>query len=99
MTLFPKEYAFADSKLAAACGLPTRHGGWGLLFCVDEHGLRYTAAGDADYLRVLLGIAPGTVPGTAGTKRVEELFGESVELPAETFPLRRPGWPDQWTRG
>lgn len=98
MALTAMEYAFADGALASAAGLPESASGWGLIFCEDERGLRYTLACDAGYLRLLLDIPPGTAPGTTGMKDLKELLGEdATELPREVFPLQRRGWPDQWT--
>lgn len=45
--LIPREFPFANGDLAEMAGLPACNGGWGLLLCEDERGLRYTVAGDA----------------------------------------------------
>ena len=67
------------------------------LFFVDDRDLRYTYAGDAEYVRLLLDIPLDATPGTTGSRDNASLFGgESVELTPESFPLRSRGWPDQW---
>ncbi len=91
--LIPREFACANGDLADMAGLPARNGGSGLLLCEDVRGLRYTVAGDAGYLRLLLNIPPDAVPGTIGDKNLRDLFGgEGAELPPETFP------PPNWLR-
>ncbi|BBY05441.1 hypothetical protein MNVI_07590 [Mycobacterium noviomagense] len=96
MVLYPKEFAFADNKLAKAMGLPPRDDDWGCLFCLDDRGLRYTVVGSGDFLRTLLDLPPGHDV----TKHPPSINLRSLgfdELPAEAFPLKRRGWPDQWT--
>jgi hypothetical protein len=77
--LTPKEWAIADEETADRLGLEGEHG---LLFCVDEHGERWTAACDPNFVRMLAD-APA------------ELRAD-LETPAETFPSKRVGWPDDW---
>src|SRR4051812_27434908 len=82
--LTPKEYAFADAKLAAAMGSPPR--AHGLLFCADENGQHWTAAStDVEYVEMLV---------NAGRNA-----RRSLEVPPEKFPLKRRGWPDEWPQG
>jgi hypothetical protein len=95
MTIFTRSFAFPDALRAQSINLPAREGGWGLLFCVDERDLRYTYAGDAGYLRTMLDIAPDAVPGQIGDLDESKLKG--LELPPETLPLRKRGWPETWS--
>jgi hypothetical protein len=97
MTLYPREFGFADGALAEAMGLPPPEDDWGLLFCVDDRDLRYTAAGSGDFLRTLLGLPPGhDVTKHPPSIQLSTLGIE--ELPPEAFPLKRRGWPDQWDK-
>jgi hypothetical protein len=58
--------------------------GWGTLLCEDEDGNHVTLlTTDIEYQRLLVE-APGAVLG-------------SLEVPADKYPLRRAGWPDEWT--
>jgi hypothetical protein len=95
MTLYPKEFAFANTTLAKAMGLPPRDDDWGVLLCVDDRDLRYTVVGSGDFLRTLLDLPPGHDV----TKHPPSIPLASLgidELPPGAFPLKRRGWPDQW---
>jgi hypothetical protein len=80
MELVPKQYAIVAPRTAEAMGLPS--GEHGLLCCVDESGERWTLIGDPDFVRKL-------------SRTPEHLLAE-LEVPAEAFPERRAGWPDDW---
>jgi hypothetical protein len=86
MTMTPREYAIADTpELVAALGRAPSPGGWGLLFCTNDDGTRWTlGTQDVAYWRMLRDATPEARAG--------------LELPPDTFPFRRPGWPDDWTR-
>jgi hypothetical protein len=97
MVMHPREFAFAASALAEAMGLPSREDDWGLLFCVDDRDLRYTVAGSGDFLRTLLDLPPGHDVNKHSPVIQNSALGVE-ELPAEAFPLKKRGWPDQWDK-
>lgn len=89
--LTPREYAFAtpDEMGVRGCqtfcrrvGLPLTTAGYGLLLCTDEDGRHVTVAGEPDFARMLR---------DAGDQVRSELT-----IPAESFPIARAGWPDEW---
>lgn len=84
--LLAREFAFADTPgVCLGLGLDWRPGGYGMLFCeAASDGSHWTAiTPDPTYLRMII--------SANGTKILSGL-----EMPAEKFPLRRPGWPDEW---
>jgi hypothetical protein len=78
--LRPREHRFADASASEALGLERRE--HGMLLCLDEEGGHWTLLGDAEYLRTLLA-AP-------------DRLLRDLAIPAEKFPVRRRGWPDDW---
>jgi hypothetical protein len=52
------------------------------LCCVDESGERWTLVGDPEFVRKLA--------------RTPEHLRAKLEVPADAFPERRAGWPDDW---
>ena len=84
--LQPREHARATAKEAALIGLP--HKPHGLLLCEDPQGNRTTVAtADLAYFDMLVK-ASATTPDPLA----------NLLIPPGTFPLRRPGWPDEWRR-
>ena len=84
--LLAREFAFADTPdVCLGLGLDWRPGGYGMLFCEAVPGGGHWTAitPDPTYLRMII--------SANGTKILSGL-----EMPAEKFPLRRPGWPDEW---
>jgi hypothetical protein len=54
------------------------------LYCLDDGGIHVTRlTEDVPYLRKLV--------------RAHPLLRAGLELPASKFPLKRVGWPDEWT--
>ncbi len=95
MTLTPREFAFATPAdlggkavyrtFCRAVDLPASPGGYGLLLAEDDDGQRWTLASpDVAYVRMI---------AKAGADALSDLT-----IPAEKFPVRRVGWPDEWGR-
>ncbi|WP_432021501.1 caspase, EACC1-associated type [Streptomyces sp. 1222.5] len=93
--LTAREYAFASpDDLGGAdayrtfcnnVGLPVAEGGYGMLLAETSSGGRVTAlTRDIGYVRNLAIFAKA--PG----------FLAETEIPAEKFPIKRAGWPDDW---
>jgi hypothetical protein len=58
--------------------------GWGFLRCLDANGQRLTlVTEDVDYMELLIAAR------TAGALA-------ELEVPVDTFPVTRPGWPSDW---
>jgi hypothetical protein len=79
-TLRPRQYR----KVCIAAGMDPGDRGWGFLRCLDKDGQRLTlVTDDVDYMELLI----------AGRKA-----GALVDLdvPVDTFPITRAGWPDDW---
>jgi len=96
VSLTPREYAFATPQdlggragyrsFCKAVGLKPAEGPYGFLLCEDDDAQRWTAVTtDVDYLRLLV---DGERAGALA----------DLEMPADKFPVKRAGWPDDWAR-
>jgi hypothetical protein len=80
--MIPRAYGQVTAEQAPGFGLEPRP--WGLVLCQDDAGELVTlATEDLAWWGTLAGLD------------AEELA--AVELPADRFGLRRPGWPGDWT--
>ena len=63
---------------------------WGLLYCTDDDGRRWTLFGDHEFCRALRCASGGKAIG----------YGQAIldEFPFEEFgvEMKLPGWPDEW---
>lgn len=75
-----KETAIAPPGIAATMGLPAEE--TGLIFALRGEE-RVTLAGDVEYTRFLREVADSEPDAL-----------KDLVIPAEIFPLARPGWPD-----
>lgn len=66
-------------------GLEPTPSGYGFLLCVDDVGRKVTrATEDVAFAEM--------IASRVGTATLDRL-----EVPANTFPVTRPGWPDDWS--
>lgn len=83
--LTPKEMG-GQGKYRRACrviGLYPATDGYGFAHCKDENGVKWTLiTTDVEYWRMAVTVKPD---GLA-----------DLELPADKFPRKREGWPDEW---
>lgn len=79
-TTRPRKYR----KVCTAAGLDPTDRGWGFLRCLDVNEQRITlVTEDVDYMALLIaGIKAGALA--------------ELEVPVDTFPITRHGWPDDW---
>ncbi|TFC26411.1 hypothetical protein E3O53_07995 [Cryobacterium sp. TMT2-18-3] len=81
MALTPREFAAANPKISKSIGLPASD--HYMLFCDDEAGNHWTVIGtDRDYFEMVRDASNEVRTG--------------LEMPADKFPLKRAGWPDEW---
>jgi hypothetical protein len=77
-TMRPRKYR----KVCTAVGMEPTDRGWGYLRCFDAEGQRLTLmTEDVDYMELLIAARK------AGTLA-------ELEVSVDTFPITRPGWPD-----
>ena len=83
MTLTPREFATANPTVSRSIGLPpVEHY---MLFCDDDAGQHWTIIGtDGQYFKMVKNASP-------------EVLADLV-IPTEKFPVKRAGWPDEWTK-
>jgi hypothetical protein len=80
--MIPRAYGQLTAEQAPQFGLEPRP--WGLVLCQEGAGELVTlATEDLAWWGTLVGLD------------ADELA--AVELPADRFPLRRPGWPGNWS--
>jgi hypothetical protein len=73
-------------RACEVAGLDPSPEGYGLLYCRDDDGNRFTCVTtDLPYFRAMLAMLP------AERARLQNV--------AEKFPITRAGWPDEWLRG
>jgi hypothetical protein len=80
--LTPDKFGRKYARLCEIVRLPPTATGYGLVHSLDERGRRWTIiTEDLEYLQGL-------------RSRTERSYG--LEISEEKFPLKRPGWPDDW---
>lgn len=96
----PREYSFLTPALTgdienyhAVCAglhLEPVTGGYAMLHMQERSGCRWTwLTDDLDYVRAIL-----VVRGAVAVESVAD-----TKLPEWKFPIKRPGWPDEWKMG